>query len=115
MCSYVEKYAKFINQTLKKTAGTQKCYAQWNTPGVGNFPISTEMGYPIPQHLISPTLRPKENFCIWCQIVFWDPMNEKKMFLKNKHIWAMRNCMVTMAILNAILTGRGLHTNSIIS
>ena len=37
MCSYVEKYAEFKNQTLKKSAGTQKCYAQRNTPGVGNF------------------------------------------------------------------------------
>ena len=37
-CSYVEKYAEFKIQTLKKkSAGTQKCYAQWNTPGVGNF------------------------------------------------------------------------------
>ena len=35
MSSYVEKYAEFKNQTLKKTAGTQKCYAQWNTPGGG--------------------------------------------------------------------------------
>ena len=37
VCSYVEKYAEFKNQTLKKSAGTQKCYAQWNTTGVGNF------------------------------------------------------------------------------
>ena len=51
----------------------------------------------------------------WCVIVSWDPMNEKTMFLKNKHIWATQNCMVTMATINAILTGRGIHTNSIIS
>ena len=37
VCSYVEKYAEFKNQTLKKSAGTQKCYVQWNTPGVGNI------------------------------------------------------------------------------
>ena len=37
MCSYVEKYAEFQNQTLKKSTGTQKCYAQRNTPGVGNI------------------------------------------------------------------------------
>ena len=37
VCSYVEKYAEFKNQTLKKSAGTQKCYAQRNTPGVGNI------------------------------------------------------------------------------
>ena len=38
-CSYVEKYAEFKNQTLysKTSAGTQKCYAQRNTPGVGTF------------------------------------------------------------------------------
>ena len=37
VCSYVEKYAEFKNQTLKKSAGTQKCYAKRNTLGVGNF------------------------------------------------------------------------------
>ena len=52
VCSYVEKNAEFKNQTLKKSAGAQKCYAQRNTSGVGNFSISTEMGYPIPQNLI---------------------------------------------------------------
>ena len=37
MCSYVEKCAEFKNQTLKKSAGTQKCYAQRNTPGECNM------------------------------------------------------------------------------
>ena len=37
VCSYEEKYAELKNQTLKKLAGSQKCYAQWNIPGVGNF------------------------------------------------------------------------------
>ena len=37
VCSYVEKYTKFKNQTLKKSAGTLKCYAQRNTPGVCNI------------------------------------------------------------------------------
>ena len=32
VCSYVEKCAELKNQTLKKTAGTKKCYAQRNTP-----------------------------------------------------------------------------------
>ena len=35
----------------------------------------------------------------WCQIVSWNPMNEKIMFLKNKLIWAMWKWMVTMATL----------------
>ena len=52
VCSYVEKCAELKTQTLKKSAGTQKCYAQRNTPGVGNFSISTEVGYPIQQNLI---------------------------------------------------------------
>ena len=52
VCSYEEKYAEFKNQPLKKSAGTQKCYAQRNTPGVGNSQISTEMGNPIQQNLI---------------------------------------------------------------
>ena len=37
VCSYVEKCAEFKNQTLKKSAGTQKCYTQRNTPGVCNI------------------------------------------------------------------------------
>ena len=37
MCSYVEKYAKFKNQTLKNRLVHKKCYAQRNTSGVGNF------------------------------------------------------------------------------
>ena len=36
-CSYVEKYAELKNQTIKKSVGTQKCYARRNTRGVGNF------------------------------------------------------------------------------
>ena len=36
VCSYVEKCAEFKNQILKKkSAGTQKCYAQRNTSGGG--------------------------------------------------------------------------------
>ena len=34
MYSYVEKYAEFKIQSLKKSAGTQSCYAQRNTHGV---------------------------------------------------------------------------------
>ena len=52
VCSYVEKYAQFKNQTLKKSAGTQKCYARRNSTGYVISQISTEMGYPIPQNLI---------------------------------------------------------------
>ena len=37
VCSYAEKCAEFKNQTLKKLAGTQRCYAQWNTPGLCNI------------------------------------------------------------------------------
>ena len=40
VCSYVEKYAEFKNQTLKKSAGTQKFCGRRNTPPpppVGNF------------------------------------------------------------------------------
>ena len=51
----------------------------------------------------------------WCQRVSWDPMNEKTMLLKNKHLWALQNFMVTMVTLNAILTVRGVHTKSTIS
>ena len=37
VCSYVEKCAELKKQTLKKSAGTQKCYAQRNTPGMCNI------------------------------------------------------------------------------
>ena len=43
VCSYAEKCAKFKNYTLKKSAGTQKCYAQRNTPG---YAIA-KMGLPL--------------------------------------------------------------------
>ena len=35
--SYVEKCAELKNKTFQKSAGTQKCYAQRNTPGVCNY------------------------------------------------------------------------------
>ena len=37
LCSYVEKCVKLKNQSLKKSADTQKCYAQRYTIGVGNM------------------------------------------------------------------------------
>ena len=37
VCTYVEKYAELKIKLLKKSAGTQKCYEQPNTQGVGNF------------------------------------------------------------------------------
>ena len=46
----------------------------------------------------------------WCQIVSWDTLNTKKMFLKNKPVWAIRKCMVTMATRNAILKNGGVPT-----
>ena len=35
--SYVERCAEFKNQALKKSAGTQKCYAQRNTLEICNI------------------------------------------------------------------------------
>ena len=58
MCSYVEKYAEFKNQTLKKIGWYTKKLCAAEYPGGGGG----------------------------CQIVSWDPMNEKIMFLKNKLI-----------------------------
>ena len=42
--SYVEKCAEFKNQTLKKSAGTQKCYAQRNSPGYAIYQNSAKIG-----------------------------------------------------------------------
>ena len=78
--------------------------------GLAISQISTEIGYPLPQSLIDLPCIPR-TILHWCQMVSWDPMNEKTMFLKNKHIWALQNCMVTMVTPNTILTGRGVHTN----
>ena len=38
--SYTEKYAEFKNQSLKKSVGTQSCYAQRNPPWVASSKIS---------------------------------------------------------------------------
>ena len=61
VCSYVEKYAEFKNQTLKKIGWYTKMLCATEYPGGRQF-LSTEMGYPKPHNLISPTLHPKENF-----------------------------------------------------
>ena len=34
VCSYVDKCALFKNQTLKKSACSQKCYVQWNITAI---------------------------------------------------------------------------------
>ena len=47
MYSYVEKLAEFKNQTLKKSAGTQRFYAQRNTPGYAISQNSAKMGVPL--------------------------------------------------------------------
>ena len=41
------QYAEFKNQTLKKSTGTQKCYAQRNTPGYAISQNSAKMGVPL--------------------------------------------------------------------
>ena len=41
---YVEKWADLKNQTLKKSAGTQNCYAQRNNPGICNITIALKWG-----------------------------------------------------------------------
>ena len=45
VCSYVGKCAEFKNQTLKKSTGTQKCYAQRNTTGYAISQIALTWGY----------------------------------------------------------------------
>ena len=45
--SYVEKCAEFKNQTLKKSAGTQKCYAHGIPPGYALSQNSAKMGVPL--------------------------------------------------------------------
>ena len=47
VCSYVEKCVEFKNQTLKKSAGTQKGYAQRNTPALSISQNSAKMGVPL--------------------------------------------------------------------
>ena len=46
VCSYEEKYSEFKNQTLKISAGTQKCYVQRNTTrGRQYLKIALKWGY----------------------------------------------------------------------
>ena len=53
VCSYVEKYAEFKNQTLKKNRLVHKNAMRNRIPwGYAISQISTEMGYPIPNNLI---------------------------------------------------------------
>ena len=57
VCSYVEKYAEFKNQTLKKNRLVQVlCATEYPGGGGGGgrqiSQISTKMGYPIPHNLI---------------------------------------------------------------
>ena len=44
VCSYVESELNSKIKLLKKSAGTQKCYAQRNTPGICNISNSAKMG-----------------------------------------------------------------------
>ena len=63
-------------------------------------------------------LAPQDNFSLMPNFSL-RPLDYEKKILKNKLIWAMWKCMVTMATHNTILTGVGVggaaHTNSIIS
>ena len=61
-------------------------------------------------------LAPQDNFSLMPNCCLGPPEYETKTVLKNKLIWAMSKCMVTMATHFAILTDVGaVHTNSIIS
>ena len=77
MCSYVEKCAEFKNQTLKKIGWYTKNAMRNGISGGGGggggvaiSQISTEMGYPIPHNLISPTLHPNKTFALVPNNVF---------------------------------------------
>ena len=47
--------------------------------------------------------------------VQWDPLNAKKVVLKNKPVWTMWNCMVSMATNNANIKNGGTLTKLLIS
>ena len=74
--SHVEKCAEFKNKTLKKSAGTQKCYAQRNTPGCAISQNGAKMGVPLQvyslNHVISVV---KCNF--WQQTIYNDQCSTK--------------------------------------
>ena len=73
VCSYVEKYAELKNQTLKKLGGTQKCYAQRNTPGVGNFSNLHWNGVPYTTESNFTYLASQEKICIGAKLFLETP------------------------------------------
>ena len=77
--SYVEKYAKFKNQSPEKIAWYIKLL--WITEYPWGRPyskISTEMGHPISQDLIWPTLHPKIKNVIGANLSPGTPWISKK-------------------------------------
>ena len=111
--SYVEKYAEFENQSLKKLAGTQCCYGQRNTLGVTSSEISLKMGVYFTPASNLTYLAPPGQLFMGAKLFSGTPRCIKN--VSNKFIWAMLKCMVAMANRNAILKNGGLPTKSIIS
>ena len=75
---------------------------------------SAEPTYILPRHPIKPTLYPRAIFYGY-QIVYWDPVNAKLSCPKNKLVWAMWKCMVSMATRYMILNNVGRPTKSIVT
>ena len=75
--SYVEMYAEFKNQSLKKSAGTQSCYVQGNTPGVASSKISKNLRVPFTpaSNDLPCTPRTISHGCPFCS---YEPLNAKK-------------------------------------
>ena len=71
VCSYVEKCAELKNQTLKKSAGTQKCYAYRNTPVYAISQSSAKRGVPLQVYILNHVISAVK--CkLWQQTIYND-------------------------------------------
>ena len=58
---------------------------------------------------------PPQDYFSWMPNSFWDPQSAKQSCRKNRLVWAMLKCMVSMATPYMILKNGGSPTKSIIS
>ena len=117
VCSNVEKYYEFKNQTLKKISWYTKMLCAAEYPGGRQFlklALTLKWGTLYYRILFDLPCTPLTNFHR-CQKKSWAPLNEKRMFLNINSFGLCENKWLPWKTCCAILTCRGVHTNSIIS
>ena len=89
MRSYVEKYAEFKNQTLKKSVGTQTGYLQRMIPGVTPIAKLLKMGGTLHPASNLTYLSHPEQFLMGAKLFPWTSLIKKITFQKKEPVWAM--------------------------